>query len=108
MRPAAWSGGAAAWGNRYDVKRGATFDAKPGSEIAPDDTDTSGKGQDGDGVEFWEKYEEEKILEMVKRDRSHPSLIMYSKPLCTSRSSGGSKLSHRKHASPLVTMPARG
>jgi len=44
----------------------------------PDSVDTSGKGPDGDGVVFWEKYEEEKIMEMVKRDRSHPSLIMYS------------------------------
>jgi len=70
--------GAAAWGNRYDEKRGATFDAKPGQEVAPDDIDTSGKGLDGDAAEFWEKYEEEKILEMVRRDRSHPSLIMYS------------------------------
>ncbi len=46
--------------------------------VQPDTVDTSGKGPDGDGVVFWEKYEEEKIMEMVKRDRSHPSLIMYS------------------------------
>ena len=46
--------------------------------VQPDSVDTSGKGPDGDGVVFWEKYEEEKIMEMVKRDRSHPSLIMYS------------------------------
>ena len=70
--------GAAAWGDRYDVPTGATFDAKPGSAVAPDDTDTSGQGPDGDAVEFWEKYEEEKILEMVRRDRSHPSLVMYA------------------------------
>jgi beta-galactosidase len=46
--------------------------------VQPDTVNTSGKGPDGDGVTFWEKYEEEKILEMVKRDRSHPSLIMYT------------------------------
>ena len=46
--------------------------------VQPDSVDTSGSGPDGDGVVFWEKYEEEKIMEMVKRDRSHPSLIMYS------------------------------
>jgi beta-galactosidase len=45
--------------------------------VQPDSVDTSGNGPDGDGVVFWEKYEEEKIMEMVKRDRSHPSLIMY-------------------------------
>jgi hypothetical protein len=46
--------------------------------VEPDKVDTSGKGSDGDAVEFWEKYEEEKILEMVRRDRSHPSLIQYN------------------------------
>jgi len=46
--------------------------------VQPDSVDTSGQGPEGDGVVFWEKYEEEKIMEMVKRDRSHPSLIMYS------------------------------
>ncbi|MDB5327538.1 MAG: glycoside hydrolase family 2 sugar binding protein [Phycisphaerales bacterium] len=40
--------------------------------------DTSGTGSDGDAQVFWEKYEEEKILAMVKRDRSHPSLILYT------------------------------
>jgi beta-galactosidase len=45
--------------------------------VEPDKVDTSGKGPDGDPQVFWEKYEQEKILEMVKRDRSHPSLIMY-------------------------------
>ena len=40
--------------------------------VQPDSVDTSGKGPDGDGVVFWEKYEEEKIMEMVKRD-SQPS-----------------------------------
>jgi beta-galactosidase len=48
------------------------------SYIQPDTVNTSGAGPDGDGQAFWEKYEEEKILEMVKRDRSHPSLIMYT------------------------------
>jgi len=46
--------------------------------VQPDSVNTSGAGPEGDGVTFWEKYEEEKILEMVKRDRSHPSLIMYT------------------------------
>jgi beta-galactosidase len=46
--------------------------------VQPDTVNTSGAGPDGDGQTFWEKYEEEKILEMVKRDRSHPSLIMYT------------------------------
>jgi beta-galactosidase len=45
--------------------------------VNPDKIDTSGNGPEGDPVAFWEKYEQEKILEMVKRDRSHPSLIMY-------------------------------
>jgi hypothetical protein len=43
----------------------------------PDTVDVSGAGPDGDGKTFWERYEEEKILEMVKRDRSHPS-VMYT------------------------------
>ncbi len=46
--------------------------------VQPDEVDTSGQGPDGDAAVFWEKYEEEKIMEMVKRDRSHPSLVMYS------------------------------
>ena len=46
--------------------------------VQPDMVDTSGEGPDGDARAFWEKYEEEKIMEMVKRDRSHPSLIMYT------------------------------
>jgi len=70
--------GAAAWGKRYDEPKGATFNAKPGNEIAPDDLDTSGSGPDGDAQEWWEKYEEEKIRAMVRRDRSHPSLVMYA------------------------------
>lgn len=52
------------------------LDAKPGY-VEPDSVDTSGKGPDGDGQVFWEKYAEEKLLAMVKRDRSHPSLIQY-------------------------------
>jgi hypothetical protein len=54
-----------------------TFDAKRGY-TEPDSVDTSGKGPDGDGQAFWERYEEAKILAMVKRDRSHPSLIEYT------------------------------
>ncbi len=46
--------------------------------VPPDTVDVSGAGPDGDAQAFWEKYEEEKILEMVKRDRSHPSLVMYT------------------------------
>jgi beta-galactosidase len=46
--------------------------------VEPDSVDTSGNGPDGDPIAFWEKYEQEKILEMVKRDRSHPSLILYN------------------------------
>ena len=46
--------------------------------VLPESVDTSGAGPDGDGVTFWEKYAEEKLVEMVKRDRSHPSLIMYT------------------------------
>jgi hypothetical protein len=45
--------------------------------VEPDKVDTSGNGPDGDPLMFWEKYEQEKILEMVRRDRSHPSLIIY-------------------------------
>jgi beta-galactosidase/beta-glucuronidase len=52
---------------------------KPAKEyVQPDTVNTSGDGPDGEGVTFWEKYAEEKIIEMVKRDRSHPSLIMYT------------------------------
>jgi hypothetical protein len=46
--------------------------------VQPDTVDTSGSGPDGDARAFWEKYETEKVLEMVKRDRSHPSLIIYT------------------------------
>lgn len=44
----------------------------------PDAVDTSGVGPDGDAQVFWERYEEEKILRMVRRDRSHPSLVGYT------------------------------
>ena len=37
--------------------------------------DTSGNG--GEPQSFAEKYEEQKLLAMVRRDRSHPSLIIY-------------------------------
>ncbi|HEY0257365.1 MAG TPA: glycoside hydrolase family 2 TIM barrel-domain containing protein, partial [Candidatus Methylacidiphilales bacterium] len=49
----------------------------PKGYVEPDHVDTSGNGPDGDPQVFWEKYEQEKILEMVKRDRSHPSLVIY-------------------------------
>ncbi len=52
------------------------LNAKP-DYVEPDQVDTTGDGPDGDPVVFWERYEQEKILEMVRRDRSHPSLIMY-------------------------------
>jgi beta-galactosidase len=42
---------------------------------APTGEDTSGKG--GDATTFAEKYEEIKILRMIKQFRSHPSLIIY-------------------------------
>jgi beta-galactosidase len=58
-------------------RRGGDLSPKRGY-IQPDSVDTSGSGTNGDGQLFWEKYEEEKILEMVKRDRSHPSLVIYS------------------------------
>jgi beta-galactosidase len=45
--------------------------------VQPDVVDTSGSGPEGDARAFWEKYTEAKILQMVKRDRSHPSLITY-------------------------------
>src|SRR5205807_528878 len=37
--------------------------------------DTSGAG--GEPQSFTEAYEEARIVQMVRRDRSHPSLIMY-------------------------------
>jgi beta-galactosidase len=50
----------------------------PKGYVRPEKVDTSGEGPDGDAQVFWEKYEEEKILEMVRRDRSHPSLVDYT------------------------------
>jgi hypothetical protein len=38
--------------------------------------DTSGSA--GDAQTFTERFEEEKLLQMVRRDRSHPCLIIYS------------------------------
>jgi hypothetical protein len=46
--------------------------------VQPGTVDTTGTGPEADARAFWEKYEEEKIIEMVKRDRSHPSLIVYT------------------------------
>lgn len=46
--------------------------------VQPDKVDTSGTGPDAQARAFWEKYEDEKIMEMVKRDRSHPSLVTYT------------------------------
>jgi beta-galactosidase len=52
--------------------------AGPLNDGPPNNTDvqsTSGVG--GEPTTFTEKYEEDKILAMIKRDRSHPSVIMY-------------------------------
>lgn len=68
------------WGPNGEFAPGDDNDAhapKPGY-VEPDRVDTSGDGPDGDGQVFWEKYEEEKILRMVRRDRSHPSLVGYT------------------------------
>ncbi len=52
----------------------AIFGVNPsGATIAP--TDLTGNG--GAPATFDQKYEEEKILRMVRRDRSHPSLVVY-------------------------------
>ena len=45
--------------------------------------DTSGKG--GETSDFAMRYEEEKLFRMVKRDRSHPSLIATGIPVANSR-----------------------
>jgi len=68
------------WGPDGAFPRGDANDAHAPKKgyVEPDVVDTSGAGPDGDGQVFWEKYEEEKILEMVRRDRSHPSLIGYT------------------------------
>jgi len=68
------------WGPNGEFGPGDQNDAHaPKKEyVEPESVDTSGAGPDGDAQVFWEKYEEEKILQMVKRDRSHPSLIGYT------------------------------
>lgn len=67
-------------GNMPDVKGDEGNDRLHAAKdyVQPDKVDTSGDGPDGDGKRFWEKYTEEKILRMVRRDRSHPSLVMYT------------------------------
>lgn len=68
------------WGPNGEFAPGDGNDAHAPKKgyIEPDSVDTSGSGPDGDAQVFWEKYEEEKILRMVKRDRSHPSLVAYT------------------------------
>jgi hypothetical protein len=68
------------WGPNGEFPPGDANDAQAPRKgyVEPDHVDTSGAGPDGDGQTFWEKYEEAKILAMVKRDRSHPSLIGYT------------------------------
>ncbi len=68
------------WGSNGEFPAGEANDAHAPKKgyVEPDHVDTSGAGPDGDAQAFWEKYEEEKILEMVKRDRSHPSLVAYT------------------------------
>lgn len=68
------------WGPNGEFGPGDQNDALgPTKEyVEPDSVDTSGKGPEGDAQVFWEKYAEEKILAMVKRDRSHPSLVGYT------------------------------
>ena len=67
---------------RYEEPGAGTFSLATGEgpqNDAPTDAtniqDTSGQG--GDPTTFTEQYEQDKILAMVRRDRSHPSLIMY-------------------------------
>lgn len=68
------------WGPNGEFPPGDANDAHAPKKgyTEPDAVDTSGRGPDGDGVTFWERYEEEKILRMVRRDRSHPSLVGYT------------------------------
>lgn len=68
------------WGPNGEFGPGDQNDAHAPKKgyVEPETVDTSGRGPDGDAQVFWEKYEEEKILQMVKRDRSHPSLIGYT------------------------------
>lgn len=48
----------------------------PGSDVpTPGPIDTSGKG--GETDDFTKLYAEEKLLAMIRRDRSHPSLLIY-------------------------------
>jgi beta-galactosidase len=62
---------------RYE-EPGAGFGSL-GPEAEPsnnkDVQDTSGQG--GEPISFTEKYEDDKIFAMIRRDRSHPSLTMY-------------------------------
>jgi len=68
------------FGPNGEFPKGDANDAldAPKNYVEPTTVDTSGSGPDGDPQTFWEKWEEEKILQMVKRDRSHPSLIAYT------------------------------
>lgn len=68
------------WGSDGQFPKGEANDAHAPKDgyVEPASVDTSGAGPDGDAQVFWEKYEEEKILQMVKRDRSHPSLVQYT------------------------------
>jgi len=68
------------FGPNGEFPKGDANDAldAPKNYVEPASVDTSGNGPDGDAQAFWEKYEEEKIQQMVKRDRSHPSLIAYT------------------------------
>jgi beta-galactosidase len=69
--------GESAFGDRYGARHGGATIDYSGTASFADNLDTSGTGPDAQPVEFFEKYEEEKILEMVRRDRSHPAVIMY-------------------------------
>lgn len=68
------------WGPNGEFPKGDANDAHAPRQgyVEPDRVDTSGNGPDGDGQTFWERYAEEKILRMVKRDRNHPSLVGYT------------------------------
>ena len=52
------------------------FQNGQGSSPTQGPVDTSGHG--GDTNDFTERYEEAKVLAMIRRDRSHPSVIIYS------------------------------
>lgn len=68
------------FGPNGEFPKGDANDAldAPKDYTEPNSVDTSGAGPEGDGQVFWEKYEEEKIMQMVRRDRSHPSLVQYT------------------------------